>query len=88
MPAAVSPGNKKAYENQTFTISGLSNATTYNFVLTDDDGVRTVQFTTDGSGNATVTYVPRSSRGTQSYRIDTIGSVGGGLAATTFTHGK
>lgn len=63
------PANTAKHSVHTATISGLSATTAYTLrVTTSMGGTAVIPFTTDGSGNATLSYMP-SPAGTTTYAI-------------------
>lgn len=84
--ASVSVGTAKVRQPATVTVSGASASTAYLLRIVHPGGAtETHKVTTDGSGNATQTYVPQEP-GTVTVNLDPVATVTGAAATTTATH--
>lgn len=86
MSAALSVSNSKLQGTATVSLTGASATTSYVLRIVHPEGATEVHtIKTDGSGNATQTYVPQEP-GTCTVNLDPVPTTTGVTATTTATH--
>lgn len=84
--ATVSVGTPKVLQNCTISLSGFSATTTYNVNIVDGNSTERHTVTTDGSGAASVTYVPQHGSSGRTVTINVVQSTTSTAGTTTATH--
>lgn len=88
MPASFATTTGRKLTAVTLNVTSLTANTVYVARFAQnatDPGTHNVEFTTDGSGNATVTYVPQNGRGAVSAFISPKVAVAAVTSSNTFT---